>query len=746
MLDSFPNHKVEMPSILPYLDPTRAKLHLDLSSVSHDISMERTKFPFLVMSEADPFSRVIEARFVTDAGTEIKRVFVLLQRDEYLITRDELRPVNNRDIDQWWQRAFSSYGDESRSGSVIVLGDQISEEGGLIPLQPLLFCTKKQVYFHSLCPKCGFPLEQCYDDEVLTGLGLQPHSSSLRRYLFCQFCFSSSSESDFYAYSAKGSDPPILKDRWDMIRGFGPLERGENHVDEFPCTECPGHGECYGAEGLALSRIIPFSFYPFHMLIFGAMSVNAVDFLSLISGASFEDMEGRLREKGECGRIGCVRALKERGQARESFFFHTDERYFLEVLYLKLSFLGEITQTVFSRTSAHKRPDLGFSLDRIWVKLSDQVGLLPFFWNFDLKLIGIGGSAVSTDFLPEMPPAYGLDFLGLLWFYTLLVNKRQDVSDVYKAIGQAMEKMTSDASLPPGGFLDDEFNLTFLPENIFWNPEETAVSESWGQLWNTALGMGWSLLRLSVSQNSGWSKEAFRQELETLREEINERMFRQGFSPTETIPAAEDKAIHAILMKIREQWREDMTTAKPEIEKAAVVTDGEDGEGKDLDETVVMSAADAGALKETVVRSEPDVEALDETVVISRPDSEAMDKTIVPSTQDRSTVVPQEEEEIGETVILSSGDVGKDASVPHGMKEDDLSETVIISSSEKSSPLTGSPQLSPRKGSDFHRKGAASEKEPGESEGWEKSKDTPDTDNFLEATVIISPDKGGKNG
>jgi hypothetical protein len=281
----------EMPSLLPYLEPTGAKFYLRLSLLSKEPSIqERSPSPFLSISESDPFARLIQAQFVTDAGSEIKRVFLLLQRDEYPLSKDTLSPISNHDIDERWQKTFSFYSDKKQDSSVVILANQIRKDGGLSPLQSLFYCKPKQIFFHPPCPRCGLPLQQCYDDHVLMSLGLQPYSTSLMRYLFCPACFESWGQSDFFAYSLKGSNSPILKDRWNLITEFGQLTEGGKPSSKFPCSHCPSWQECYGAEGLAISRIIPFSFYPFFMLIFLRKDIKDTLFQQRFTAAQAETL------------------------------------------------------------------------------------------------------------------------------------------------------------------------------------------------------------------------------------------------------------------------------------------------------------------------------------------------------------------------------------------------------------------------------------------------------------------------
>jgi len=185
-------------SLIPYLDHDHARFHLEISLRSEDPSaFEKGVNPFLIISESGPLARIIHGRFVTNAGSEIKRLFLVLQRDEYHIAKDELWPVFNPDIDQYWQKVFLLHSGQGQEGSMILLSDQVSDDGNLSSFLPLFFCKWRQVFFHPLCPMCGATLHQCYDDELLKGFGLQPYSTSTRRYLFCPSCLVSESKSDF---------------------------------------------------------------------------------------------------------------------------------------------------------------------------------------------------------------------------------------------------------------------------------------------------------------------------------------------------------------------------------------------------------------------------------------------------------------------------------------------------------------------------------------------------------------------
>ena len=648
------NQNDQVSSLLPYLDVTYRNFYLKFSLIAQDPSiLEKTPFPFLAITDSDPLARLIEAQFLTDAGSEVKKVFLLVQRDQYLLKKDDLSPINNQDIDHSWQEAFSFYSGEKESGSFVILSHQIDERGRLRPLQSLFFCKTTGIFFPPLCPKCGLPLQQCYDDGLLISSGLQPYSTSLKRYLFCPSCVSINP--DFYVYELESVDPPTLKDRWGLIKGFGLLLESKKQGHPLPCIDCPHHRKCYGPDQLVLSRIVPFSFYPFYLFIFDAMSLNVLDFLSLISGASFEELEAQLKARQELGRISCLKAVQKNGLIKAPFFFERDERYFLEVLYLKLSFLGELIQNIFSGGDVYTHPDLRLSIDRIWVKLTDHGGLLPFFWNFKVRSIDLHRNPIETQSFPKLPASYGLYFLGLVWFYTFLTNKKQSISRVSLSFREGLSQFSSDKNFSFETFLKESCSLTFLPVNIFWNPEGKTINKDWQLLWERSLHLGWSLLKSSFQFDPQWSKETFRQELETLREEVKRRLFRAGpIDEGRAYPSeigADNEAIHDILLGILRKWR----------------TEGE-MEREELRETIILSPGGAKVEKETLpppVQATEWKEDIPETVILSpsRPTPTPSFPKVAPSREaDKMSVIPKTEKQpeddvLTETVILGPGKV-----------------------------------------------------------------------------------------
>jgi len=737
------NSTTRTPSLIHYLKPTDAKFHVELSMSKEEDSLHRgAHFPFLVVSESDPLALTIEGSIVSDAGTKIENVFLLIQKDEYHLPKNEFSPTNNRSVDQAWQNVFSFFAAQKQNDSLVVLKDQVGDGGRLLPWSPLWYCHHRHIFFEPSCPRCGFPLEMCYDDDLLTGLGLEPYSTSLKRYLFCPRCFDKQSESDFYAHSSDVSDSAIVKDQQDLINGLGHLAREGNRHANIPCFECANVRECYETEHLSVSRIVTVSFYPFFMVVLPAPSIPLLDFLPMLAGAGFEDLANQLQAKGQFVREKCLRNLEQKNLQKSPFFFEKDERFFLEVLYVKLSLLGQLAHVVFSGLDTFKYPDLGLSIDHVWVKVAEHGGLLPSFWNFELKLFGIGVNAVRGPFPSELPPSYGLYFLGSVWFHVLLVNARQDVSGVYGEIAKIFEHFALKEDAVPEGIPRRPPSEIFSPQNIFWNPDEKAVTAAWESHWVKALDLGFLLLKRSMSEISRWSEPEFWQKFEELRDAIKGALFMPEPGFVRTSPGDESMAIREILMKIAEKWRSDSQTRPPIVEAGVDAFPSNEPE---------IDREDAGlsedfVTKETVILRPEDFrdeapspkisdETLPETVVRKRESAEGHERL-------KATV--QNEEDVPETIVASRD--GSKAKTRPGVESQpgDIPETVVISPQDSKGRPSDSHETEASPGGDPEQRKRTPSKAGKDPALREKPITVEDEDEDLPKTAILDPSKTGK--
>ena len=328
------------------------------------------------------------------------------------------------------------------------------------------------------------------------------------------------------------------------------------------------------------------------MMIFETLCLNALDFLSLLSGANFDEVEADLKEKRESGRVVCLKAVQSAGLPGPAFFFQ-DDRFFLEVLFLKLSFLGDLIKKALSREDISEHPDPRLTLDRIWITFPDSNTLSPFFWNFKVMAIDLDRDTPENPSFPELPTSNAFYSLGMVWFHTLLINKKQNLAKVSLSLKE--------------GETQGRSNPAFLPVNIFWDPGGKTVRETWHPLWGKSFGFGWSLLRASRRNDPGLSRETFWKELETLRHEVKERLFGEPAvevrKPIASETEVEDEAIHRTLLRILKKWH--METEIP-MEVSSLPPQGRDLQ-ETIPETILLSSPEGLFHPERLTPKETDL-------------------------------------------------------------------------------------------------------------------------------------------
>ncbi|HHO75389.1 MAG TPA: hypothetical protein ENN05_03040 [Deltaproteobacteria bacterium] len=663
-----------MPTLLPYIKSINNPFPIKLSFVQ---KTDQQRFPFVVISESGTFTRILKAEIASDHGSTIAPVFLLMGKDQYLLTGREQDILDNRDVDQLWQSAYRHFSKDHR---FITLSEQTGQDSGIRQFRSLFFCSEKEVFFHPVCPECGKTLELCTDDALLNSFGLAPYTKTLRRFLYCSDCLRNKQAAPFYTHAPDTSDTEIVKDLHHLIDGFGSLKQGLE--DGLPCMGCPLYDECYNGSGLAHERIVAFSFYPFHLLVLKSASITASDFLALISGATLADIKAGMSEKSQPGRLPFVESVSRDAANTSPLLFETDARYFLELLYLKLSFLGQLARIVISDIDSYRYPGLDLSLDRIWVDLSGEKSLLPFFWNFQARLIDLDQCTIPNAYFPKMPPSYGSYLLSMAWFHTLLSNAIHTPADINTAVAKSI--VLTDPLVPEvdEDLVLQEYSHLFSPGNIFWNPLKTEPAKEWYTLWEDALGLGWTLLKNTVPGNIRISGDDFWQSFEQLRLKIRDHLFMSAAKiSVQTEDLSHDSSIQAILAKIIDQWSASDQSGTEEKEETLITQEhlAENTSTGKLEETVIMNSAPRPPGQYSSFRQEEDVV---ETVILSAWD--------VPAVQ-----APEIADEIPETVIIKQdekiplktgspikdndpGDMGNNLESTVIMKEGGGDETIIM--------------------------------------------------------------------
>jgi len=734
------NSTAAIPSLIHYLESKDAEFHLkfSLNTLNSSVSNE-THSPFLVTGEFDPIASIFEASVVSDAGSEIKNVFLLTQKDDYHLPKDEVWPANNRDVDKAWQNLFSFLTTSREHPSIVILKDQIDTDGKLLPWQSLFYCIHRQIFFQPSCPQCGFSIQICYDEDLLSGMDLQPYSTSLKRYLFCPHCLTNKGESDFYKYSFDDSDPEIVKDHKDLIRGFGQLARIETEHASIPCIGCSYFQECYETQHLSTTRIVPVCFYPFFMMVLDAPSVHVLDFLPLLAGANVNDVADRLEANGQVGRMKFLRSFEERNSQKSFFLFDKQGHSFLEVLYLKLSLLGEMARIVFSGLDRFAYPDLSLSMDKFWVTVAGQSNMLPALQNFKLNVMGIGGDSTQAFLTHKSSPSYALSFLGFNWFCVLLANSTQDFSKIHAEIAKVVENLLSEDDFGPELALKIHNLALSSPENIFWNPVQITFNQSGAALWTRSLDLGLLLIQGSMNETSQFSQTKFWQEYEQLRTDISKALFMPGSAGGSTSPSDDNKAIHEILLNIATKWQSTIQSVPSGVEEISADLPMED-------QKIVQAVADLPedvVIKETVILSADDFRG--------EPPSSEVEEDHVPETvmvkaehaAPAGTPAPalQPAEDIPETVIFARGTPKEETPSPVESRENDIPETVIISPKEPPASHSSSEEKRPADAGNSKLTEQSISNAPGETPVEKTQASAKEKDDDIPETVIFDPTK-----
>ena len=607
-------------SLAPYLPGEGSVAHPTLSLIPLLPGYEDRAYPFQVLDDSDATSALIQGSFVTDTGNPLRRVLLRIQKDQYSFRESDLGAVTNEDVDAAWPAMFPPRYASHDGENGLLLAAQITLEGEPARLSSLFFCREKRLFFQPLCPTCGSPLALCTDDSLLRRNGLNPYSTSLRRYLHCPSCCNDGLQ-EFYLYERESTDPVTIKDRWALIDRFRFITPSLAGGEPFPCVGCDLHESCYGPSQSARLRIAPFSFYPFYLLIHDEPALHAQDFLRLISGAEVKEAVSRLNPVRQTGRVSLLTSLRR----QELLSRWCSQRTFLDLLQLKLSFLGRVVERLLRS---------GFPVERlkgenIWLRFLSDESDLPSLRDVAVMILPDTASPSLRGVVDR--GGASCYAVGLFWLQTLSANSTLGEGDISSVVARSRNRRPTGASQPTPAT-----DLLFAPENIFWNPHEATVPKELVYLWEKALSLGVNLVESSFVGSFAPLGEGLRSEIASLSAEI-ERARYAGSPPSPQVPPAPDvnqgRMVLGVLSRLLDECRREAAPqgkAVPEDETdeetaTVIITPRRrevmappPREDDFVTETVVLSA-DMVARGGVIRRSEPPpIDLLDETIVIPR--------------------------------------------------------------------------------------------------------------------------------
>ena len=668
-----PNER--FPSLIDCLDTGDHGLVLDLSlPVGHTDGTE----PATVVS--GPFSKRIFARVKTDSGDSIAPVLLVMQRSHYNPPHS-LSPINNLRLEKAWQNALDYHSRTGSSVSPIILKDQVSPKGELRAFAPLFRCQHTSQWFHPVCPQCGMTLTLCRDDAVLKKRGLPGYSDSLSRFMHCESCTQLSDSAPFFCPRKEAGMPAIVHDQDALILQWKQLLARLPQDAALPCRGCPEAAGCYETGDFATDRIHPLAFFPFYLMILPAPTLGGVDFLRALSGDVIDALPGQTDAKA---------SLMNR------FFFQQQDRQFLEILYLKLTFLQQVTEQLIDPEGAQQIQEFDFSLDSIGVDWIPAGTGLPAYWHFNARMLDSVGSFQASPFAPAMPEGSRLHFLAAVWFHALLVNSQQGADAVFAEVVSLLQKVNSGEELDALVARLAESDSPIAGRQIHWTPEGKRFPRHWVGYWQQALKLGLQLVRTGMKAGAPWDGTRFCDALTDLREKIKAELFsEQSAAMPTSLQTDQSPRLRAVLGDILDKWQAkqksdaDMPLQVPPADEATMVParPSEDpGEP-----AAARSISDAQPPQPSIPdsqgqRPEPsDWNAdIEETIVLSSPDSAPSDGTPLPPTADSTW-----DDDIEETVVLQGGGVAPASQAPAA--EEDVDQTVVISPAANEMPAQPAP-------------------------------------------------------
>ncbi|AGF79248.1 hypothetical protein UWK_02712 [Desulfocapsa sulfexigens DSM 10523] len=279
------------PSLLSYLLPEQQKFYLRLRPATPNTSPDNfSSAPFTILNDADPLARTFRGAFVTDFGSTIKEVNLLIQRDTIQWPLEQDSFLNNSIIDQYWQQAMTMRRARTPEHSIL-LATQVDRQQQLLAFASLFYCRKKEVFFELPCPECGKTLQLCKDDVLLQLAGLAPYSTGLHRYLFCPSCTQSNGQSLWYTREKQANEPSTVHDCRQLFIDYSKFDSQPLQDNPFPCLNCQDHELCYGSQQAVHDTIFGLAFYPFYMLITERDSLDGFHLLPLLQHKQFPSFQ-----------------------------------------------------------------------------------------------------------------------------------------------------------------------------------------------------------------------------------------------------------------------------------------------------------------------------------------------------------------------------------------------------------------------------------------------------------------------
>lgn len=339
--------------------------------------------PFVVLASGR-FSQILLAEG-TFGSIGLKRRFALkLQRGDYAAEANS--QLTNLDVEAMWRHEAA---DLARVDSPHVV-PSLPIAPGVLPSRPVAFCRRTEAWFHPPCPRTGAPLTVCRDDELLSRSGLPTFSQSLVRYLTAPTA-NGKPPRVFYRLPGTAPERPasdvVVRIGAQLWRDYQEaLAAGALPPGSLPCQTCEHRGACFpAATGKtdagdaaipAEEQLCSVSYYDFLMLPLELLDLQFDTLCDWLGGKQLP--------------ASTTRAAPA---APEWLFASDPQRWWAEVLHLKLSAFAEVCTGLRDLHAQAGRPHLGVSPANTMAELLPHGDAMPARWHSRVRLIDLGSAA-----------------------------------------------------------------------------------------------------------------------------------------------------------------------------------------------------------------------------------------------------------------------------------------------------------------------------------------------------------------
>lgn len=362
---------------------------------------EHARTPWVRLSEADDFARVVLAAVMGDPGTLLELCALKLMPDAWPegATPSDLG-LTNRDLEDRWEREYARLDELGALSPHFPRPVRLDDSPeGLRRLPPLVYSQPGRSFFVPPCPRCRGPLSLCRDEEWLAAASLPSYAATLDRFLWCERCGRGPEAPTVYTTSRVSATKAAVRSATDLLDELGRALREVWTEDEAAAL--------VGAETAKAVRALPaasgasardlFTFLTFYgspLLLTVAAPFDLEALADALGGRPWEELASPGPSPGAAFPPRWAWLVRPPAPTRRLLFSSESAGLdAVEIFFLKLTAFRQVVDGLIDYTRATGRPHLDLHPRHLLFDLSGAGDGLPVFWTFQARIHGLAASA-----------------------------------------------------------------------------------------------------------------------------------------------------------------------------------------------------------------------------------------------------------------------------------------------------------------------------------------------------------------